>query len=185
MNFFDKAMINFFGSPDTYHIFLYSASEMQRRVAASSLKAFVKKLQEERKSMMLTVAKLESINLEPGAITKVMRATTTTTMTTLTTGSVATSTTLRPRCPSNASSSAAASAAAAAAASAETQKMDLENAVLLQELLAMKEEKIEWKNKVFLLAKEKSVLDLKLSSKEAQEKGRVHVQMSCSKPLIF
>ena len=136
--------------------------------------------------MMLTVAKLESINLEPGAITKVMRATTTTTMTTLTTGSIATSTTLRPRCPSTASSSAAASAAAAAAAaSAETQKMDLENAVLLQELLAMKEEKIEWKNKVFLMAKEKSVLDLKLSSKEAQEKGRVHVQMSCSKPLIF
>ena len=39
--------------------------------------------------------------------------------------------------------------------------------------MAMKEDKIEWKNRVFLLAKEKSVLDLKLNSKEAQERAFV------------
>lgn len=49
--------------------------------------------------------------------------------------------------------------------------MDLENAVLLQELMAMREDKTEWRNRVFLLAKEKSALDLKLNSKEAQERA--------------
>ena len=41
----------------------------------------------------------------------------------------------------------------------------------LQELTAVKEEKVEWKNRSFLLAKEKSIIDLKLNSKEAQEKA--------------
>ncbi|XP_072019869.1 colorectal mutant cancer protein-like isoform X2 [Amphiura filiformis] len=55
--------------------------------------------------------------------------------------------------------------------SMDNQKLDLENAVLMQELTAMKEEKAELKAQYYLLEKEKKALELKLSSREAQEKA--------------
>lgn len=53
----------------------------------------------------------------------------------------------------------------------DAQKLDLENAVLMQELMAMKEEKAELKAQVYLLEKEKTSLELQLSSREAQEQA--------------
>lgn len=55
--------------------------------------------------------------------------------------------------------------------SEEGQKLDLENAVLMQELTALKEEKAELKAQYYLLDKEKKALELKLSSREAQEQA--------------
>ncbi|XP_071826338.1 colorectal mutant cancer protein-like isoform X1 [Apostichopus japonicus] len=57
------------------------------------------------------------------------------------------------------------------------QKLDLENAVLMQELTALKEEKAELKAQYYLLDKEKKALELKLSSREAQEQAYL-VQIS-------
>lgn len=53
----------------------------------------------------------------------------------------------------------------------DAQKLDLENAVLMQELMAMKEEKAELKAQVYLLEKEKTALELQLNSREAQEQA--------------
>ena len=56
-------------------------------------------------------------------------------------------------------------------------KLDLENAVLLQELMALKEEKAELRAKVYLTEKEKKALELQLSSREAQEQAYVvHIE---------
>ncbi|CAI9743210.1 Hypothetical predicted protein [Octopus vulgaris] len=54
------------------------------------------------------------------------------------------------------------------APSIDTQSLDLENAVLMQELMAMKEEKAELKSQNYLLEKEKKALDLRMSDKESQ-----------------
>ncbi|XP_005097587.2 colorectal mutant cancer protein [Aplysia californica] len=51
----------------------------------------------------------------------------------------------------------------------EAQRLDLENAVLVQELMAVKEEKAELKARSYLLEKEKRALELRLSGKETQE----------------
>ncbi|GFT60433.1 colorectal mutant cancer protein [Trichonephila clavipes] len=53
----------------------------------------------------------------------------------------------------------------------DAQKLDLENAVLMQELMAIKEEKAEFKAQVYLLEKEKTSLELQLNSREAQEQA--------------
>ncbi|XP_022253038.1 colorectal mutant cancer protein-like isoform X2 [Limulus polyphemus] len=59
----------------------------------------------------------------------------------------------------------------------DSQKLDLENAVLMQELMAIKEEKAELKAQVYLLEKEKGALELRLSSQEAQEQAYlVHIE---------
>lgn len=50
-------------------------------------------------------------------------------------------------------------------------KLDLENAVLMQELMALKEEKAELKAKNYLIEKEKKALELKINSREAQEQA--------------
>ncbi|XP_041459959.1 colorectal mutant cancer protein-like [Lytechinus variegatus] len=55
--------------------------------------------------------------------------------------------------------------------SGDSQRLDLENAVLMQELTALKEEKAELKAQYYLLDKEKKTLELKLSSREAQEQA--------------
>lgn len=56
-------------------------------------------------------------------------------------------------------------------------RLDLENAVLLQELMALKEEKAELRAKVYLTEKEKKALELRLSSREAQEQAYVvHIE---------
>ncbi|XP_021379486.1 colorectal mutant cancer protein-like isoform X2 [Mizuhopecten yessoensis] len=55
--------------------------------------------------------------------------------------------------------------------SVETQRLDLENAVLLQELMAMKEEKTELKSSNYLLEKEKRALELKLSSRDSEQQA--------------
>ncbi|XP_076330984.1 colorectal mutant cancer protein-like [Tachypleus tridentatus] len=61
--------------------------------------------------------------------------------------------------------------------SLDSQKLDLENAVLMQELMAIKEEKAELKAQVYLLEKEKGSLELRLSSQEAQEQAYlVHIE---------
>lgn len=52
--------------------------------------------------------------------------------------------------------------------SVDSQSLDLENAVLMQELMAMKEEKAELKSHNYLLEKEKKALELRLSDKETQ-----------------
>ncbi|XP_060069390.1 colorectal mutant cancer protein-like [Ylistrum balloti] len=57
--------------------------------------------------------------------------------------------------------------------SVETQRLDLENAVLMQELMAMKEEKTELKSSNYLLEKEKRALELKLSSRESEEQAHI------------
>lgn len=53
----------------------------------------------------------------------------------------------------------------------EGQRLDLENAVIMQELMAMKEEKAELKAQNYLLEKEKRSLELQLSSMESQEQA--------------
>ncbi|CAL1548279.1 unnamed protein product [Lymnaea stagnalis] len=53
----------------------------------------------------------------------------------------------------------------------EAQRLDLENAVLVQELMAVKEEKAELKARSYLLEKEKRALELRLSGKETQEQA--------------
>ncbi|XP_022246747.1 colorectal mutant cancer protein-like isoform X2 [Limulus polyphemus] len=59
----------------------------------------------------------------------------------------------------------------------DSQKFDLENAVLMQELMAIKEEKAELKAQVYLLEKEKGALELQLSSREAHEQAYlVHME---------
>ncbi|XP_059825560.1 colorectal mutant cancer protein isoform X2 [Hypanus sabinus] len=57
------------------------------------------------------------------------------------------------------------------------QRLDLENAVLMQELMAMKEEMAELKAQLYLMEKEKKALELKLSTREAQEQAYlVHIE---------
>ncbi|XP_057320463.1 colorectal mutant cancer protein [Microplitis mediator] len=51
---------------------------------------------------------------------------------------------------------------------AEARKLDLETAVLMQELMAMREDKAELRARVFLLEKERSTIELKLNSRDAQ-----------------
>uniref|UniRef100_A0ACB8ER01 Uncharacterized protein n=1 Tax=Sphaerodactylus townsendi TaxID=933632 RepID=A0ACB8ER01_9SAUR len=59
----------------------------------------------------------------------------------------------------------------------DSQRLDLENAVLMQELMSMKEEMAELKAQLYLLEKEKKALELKLSSREAQEQAYlVHIE---------
>ncbi|XP_033124160.1 colorectal mutant cancer protein-like isoform X2 [Anneissia japonica] len=53
----------------------------------------------------------------------------------------------------------------------DTQRLDLENAVLMQELTALKEERAELKAQNYLQDKERKALELKLSSREAQEEA--------------
>ncbi|MFT7798064.1 colorectal mutant cancer protein [Arapaima gigas] len=53
----------------------------------------------------------------------------------------------------------------------DCQRLDLENAVLMQELMAMKEEMAELKSQLYLLEKEKKALELKVSTQEAQEQA--------------
>ncbi|KAG7314614.1 hypothetical protein KOW79_021917 [Hemibagrus wyckioides] len=53
----------------------------------------------------------------------------------------------------------------------DSHRLDLENAVLMQELMAMKEEIAEMKAQLYLLEKEKKTLELKLSTQEAQEQA--------------
>ncbi|XP_070545684.1 colorectal mutant cancer protein-like isoform X3 [Ptychodera flava] len=53
----------------------------------------------------------------------------------------------------------------------DSQRLDLENAVLMQELNAVKEEKAELKAQNYLLEKEKKAIELKLSTREAQEQA--------------
>ncbi|TRY57209.1 hypothetical protein DNTS_003286 [Danionella cerebrum] len=60
---------------------------------------------------------------------------------------------------------------------ADTHRLDLENAVLMQELMAMKEELAELKAQLYLLEKEKKALELKLNTREAQEEAfLLHIQ---------
>ncbi|XP_044010602.1 colorectal mutant cancer protein isoform X2 [Aphidius gifuensis] len=51
---------------------------------------------------------------------------------------------------------------------AEARKLDLETAVLMQELMAMREDKAELRARVFLLEKERSTIELKLNSRDSQ-----------------
>ncbi|CAM4547555.1 unnamed protein product [Leuciscus chuanchicus] len=60
----------------------------------------------------------------------------------------------------------------------DSHRLDLENAVLMQELMAMKEEMAELKAHLYLLEKEKKALELKLSTREAQEQAYlVHIEL--------
>ncbi|XP_053533167.1 colorectal mutant cancer protein isoform X2 [Ictalurus punctatus] len=60
---------------------------------------------------------------------------------------------------------------------ADSHRLDLENAVLMQELMAMKEEMAELKAQLYLLEKEKKALELKLNTREAQEQAYlVHIE---------
>lgn len=54
---------------------------------------------------------------------------------------------------------------------AEARKLDLETAVLMQELMAMKEERAELRAQLFLIEKEKDSLGLRLRSHESQEEA--------------
>lgn len=54
---------------------------------------------------------------------------------------------------------------------ADARKLDLETAVLMQELMAMKEERAELRAQLFLLEKEKDSLQLHLQSHESQEEA--------------
>ncbi|XP_035631950.1 colorectal mutant cancer protein isoform X2 [Oncorhynchus keta] len=59
----------------------------------------------------------------------------------------------------------------------DTHRLDLENAVLMQELMAMKEEMAELKAQLYLLEKEKKAVELLLSTREAQEQAYlVHIE---------
>jgi len=60
-----------------------------------------------------------------------------------------------------------------AAANPDAQRLDLENAVLMQELMAMKEDKAELRSQNYLLEKEKAALELQLSGKQSQEQAYV------------
>lgn len=51
---------------------------------------------------------------------------------------------------------------------AEARKLDLETAVLMQELMAMREDKAELRARVFLLEKERSTVELKLNVRDTQ-----------------
>ncbi|XP_035737064.1 colorectal mutant cancer protein-like isoform X1 [Vespa mandarinia] len=51
---------------------------------------------------------------------------------------------------------------------AEARKLDLETAVLMQELMAMREDKAELRARVFLLEKERATIELKLNAQETQ-----------------
>ncbi|XP_066598790.1 colorectal mutant cancer protein isoform X2 [Prorops nasuta] len=51
---------------------------------------------------------------------------------------------------------------------AEARKLDLETAVLMQELMAMREDKAELRARVFLLEKERSTIELKLNARDTQ-----------------
>ncbi|XP_033219789.1 colorectal mutant cancer protein isoform X4 [Belonocnema kinseyi] len=51
---------------------------------------------------------------------------------------------------------------------AEARKLDLETAVLMQELMAMREDKAELRARVFLLEKERATIELKLGARDAQ-----------------
>ncbi|XP_060602738.1 colorectal mutant cancer protein-like isoform X1 [Ruditapes philippinarum] len=51
----------------------------------------------------------------------------------------------------------------------DAHRLDLENAVIMQELMAMKEEKAELKAQNYLLEKEKRSLELRMNSMESQE----------------
>ncbi|KAL5019871.1 hypothetical protein ScPMuIL_002763 [Solemya velum] len=53
----------------------------------------------------------------------------------------------------------------------DAQRLDLENAVLMQELMALKEEKAELKAANYLMEKEKRAAELQLSGKKSQEQG--------------
>lgn len=53
----------------------------------------------------------------------------------------------------------------------DAHKLDLENAVLMQELMAIKEEKAELKAQVYLLEKEKAALELQSGSWEVREQA--------------
>ncbi|XP_071788109.1 colorectal mutant cancer protein-like isoform X3 [Asterias amurensis] len=53
--------------------------------------------------------------------------------------------------------------------SVDSQRLDLENAVLMQEIAALKEEKAELKAQYYLLEKEKKAAELKMSSRDARE----------------
>ncbi len=60
---------------------------------------------------------------------------------------------------------------------ARDRNIDLETAVLLQELQALKEDRAELKHRIYMLEKEKRALELKLSSREAQEQAYiVHIE---------
>ncbi|XP_052267563.1 colorectal mutant cancer protein-like isoform X2 [Dreissena polymorpha] len=52
---------------------------------------------------------------------------------------------------------------------ADAQRLDLENAVIMQELMAVKEEKADLKAQTYLLEKEKRSLELRLGSMQSQE----------------
>ncbi|XP_068082210.1 colorectal mutant cancer protein isoform X2 [Anabrus simplex] len=56
---------------------------------------------------------------------------------------------------------------------AEARKLDLETAVLMQELMAMREDKAELRARVYLLEKERAAVELKLSSQEAQQTAQM------------
>jgi len=59
----------------------------------------------------------------------------------------------------------------------ERVNLDLETAVILQEMQALKEERAELKHKIYLLDKEKRALELKINSQEAQEQAYiVHIE---------
>ena len=59
----------------------------------------------------------------------------------------------------------------------ESKTADLEIAVLVQELMAMREEKADLRAQVHLLEKEKKSLDLIISSQQAQEHAlKTHIQ---------
>ncbi|GAB6027868.1 hypothetical protein CHUAL_002085 [Chamberlinius hualienensis] len=59
----------------------------------------------------------------------------------------------------------------------DAQKLDFENAVLMQELMALKEEKAEFKAQVYVLEKEKTALELKLDGRVAQEQAYIaHIE---------
>ncbi|XP_076631367.1 colorectal mutant cancer protein isoform X3 [Colletes latitarsis] len=51
---------------------------------------------------------------------------------------------------------------------AEVRKLDLETAVLMQELMAMREDKAELRARVFLLEKERATIELKLNARDTQ-----------------
>ncbi|XP_022086892.1 colorectal mutant cancer protein-like isoform X3 [Acanthaster planci] len=53
----------------------------------------------------------------------------------------------------------------------DSQRLDLENAVMMQEIAALKEEKAELKAQFYLLEKEKKAAELKMSSRDAQEQA--------------
>ncbi|KAL4216354.1 hypothetical protein ACF0H5_024081 [Mactra antiquata] len=66
----------------------------------------------------------------------------------------------------------------------DAHRLDLENAVIMQELMAMKEEKAELKAQNYLLEKEKRSLELKLNSMESQEQAYIvqidHLKSECT-----